>query len=253
MEQRIQQTKGEEYSFGLSTTGLKLIAIISMLIDHMGYVLFPNLIFMRAIGRLAFPIFCFTLVEGFFHTRSVPKYMLRLILFALVSEIPFDLAFRGKMYDPEYNNVFFTLAIGLGVMWVTFAAYQKTSSRWYGVLFALGGMLLAEYMNTDYSSFGVAVIFILFLGRWASIGAEQKKTIGIKIGMFLMLCLLFYYHSWPVERVALLSFLLTFFFYSGKKTGILLAGKAEKVIQYAFYLFYPVHLLILAWIAYGRG
>ena len=109
---------------GISGYWLKLIAVISMLIDHTSAVILEQIpgleapaFFMRIIGRLAFPIYCFLLVEGFYHTRSRAKYAGRLFLFALISEVPFDLAFSRRMWDFSSNNVFFTLLFGLLVIW----------------------------------------------------------------------------------------------------------------------------------------
>ena len=91
---------------------LKMIAIISMLTDHVGCILFPDELIFRAIGRIAFPIFCFLVVEGFFHTRNTWNYLMRLCIFAILSEIPFDLAFFGKVFYLQKQNVFMTLALG---------------------------------------------------------------------------------------------------------------------------------------------
>lgn len=128
---------------GISGSTLKIIAIITMLIDHIGAGVLGRLLvvrgmneaadlnawidanstlvityqMMRFVGRLAFPIFCFLLIEGFEHTHDVKKYALRLLSFCLVSEIPFDLLFNGKILESGYQNVFFTLFIGLMVMW----------------------------------------------------------------------------------------------------------------------------------------
>ena len=98
---------------GINSFQLKWIAVITMIIDHTGAVLFPDDMVFRYIGRIAFPIFCFLLVEGFFHTRDVRKYMLRLGLFALISEIPYDLAFRDTVLEFEHQNVFFALLLGV--------------------------------------------------------------------------------------------------------------------------------------------
>ena len=128
---------------GISGSTLKIIAIITMLIDHIGAGVLGRLLvvrgmneaadlnawidanstlvityqMMRFVGRLAFPIFCFLLIEGFEHTHDVKKYALRLLSFCLVSEIPFDLLFNVKILESGYQNVFFTLFIGLMVMW----------------------------------------------------------------------------------------------------------------------------------------
>ena len=112
---------------GLSGSTLKLLAIITMFIDHVGAAVLARMIIMgnntellykvyltmRTIGRIAFPIFCFLLIEGFEHTRDRKKYALRLLAFAAISEIPFDLAFNSKVLEFGYQNVFFTLFIGL--------------------------------------------------------------------------------------------------------------------------------------------
>src|SRR5699024_2332190 len=100
----------------LSGFQLKCIAILSMALDHTGAVLFPQEIWLRCAGRLAFPVFCFLIVEGFVHTHDVYRYMARLGVFALISEIPYDLAFRGVCLEFAYQNVFFTLLIGIVMM-----------------------------------------------------------------------------------------------------------------------------------------
>lgn len=131
---------------GLSGSTLKLIAIITMLIDHIGAAVIARLLIagqgsemlykiyyaMRAVGRVAFPIFCFLLVEGFFYTGSRKKYALRLFGFALLSEIPFDLAFSGKTLEFGYQNVFFTLLIGLLTIMLFDAVVKK--QEWHPVL-----------------------------------------------------------------------------------------------------------------------
>ena len=94
-----------------------MIAMLSMLADHIGAVLFPEQILFRVIGRLAFPIFAYTLVEGFFYTHDIKKYMCRIGILALLSEIPFDLTVSGKILEFGHQNIFFTLFIGLVMMY----------------------------------------------------------------------------------------------------------------------------------------
>ena len=98
---------------GITSYQLKWIAIVTMLIDHIGAVLFPGEMILRYVGRISFPIFCFLLTEGVRYTRDIRMYMLRLGGFAILSEIPYDLAFHGRVVDPRYQNVFFTLLLGV--------------------------------------------------------------------------------------------------------------------------------------------
>ena len=159
---------------GLSGSALKIIAIVTMLIDHIAATVIIRILkfggyndglyqlyrVMRNIGRIAFPIFCFLLVEGFMHTRDREKYALRLGCFAAVSEIPFDLAFNGKVLEVGYQNVFFTLLLGL----LTMMAYDAVmnQSRWsvwkrtaLSTIAILAGMFAAEFLSTDYGALGV--------------------------------------------------------------------------------------------------
>jgi hypothetical protein len=151
---------------GFSGSTLKLVAIITMLIDHIGAAVLSRIVFadgshisesvplylvyngMRTIGRLAFPIFCFLLVEGFLHTRNVIKYAIRLAVFALISEIPFDLALFGKTFYSGYQNVFFTLLIGLLVMiGFKLVAEKAADKKWLPVLAVLGVFVIGYTLN----------------------------------------------------------------------------------------------------------
>lgn len=239
---------------GISGSTLKMIAIITMLIDHIGGVVMARMLIekgmmdvftsgdlngmvawlnenaalyytysvMRMIGRLGFPIFAFLLVEGFQRTRDVKRYALRLGMFALISEIPFDLAFSGKILEFTYQNVFFTLFIGL----VTMMAFEFISGKsWNKVLKVVlwaaalaAGMGIAKLLRTDYAATGVACIMALYIFR-------RKKTPQIIAG-----CVAF---AW--EITAPLAF-IPIGFYNGKRGWNM---------KYVFYAVYPAHLLIL--------
>lgn len=151
---------------------------------------------LRAIGRPAFPIFCFLLVEGFLHTRDSRKYALRLFLFALISEIPFDLAIYRTLVNWGMQNVFFTLLIGLLVM---MACTHFSKNIWMqSVIFALG--LVAGYLlHTDYGFKGVLLIEILYFFRYD----RKNQCIAGAISF-----------SW--EMTAPLAF-LPIYFYNGKR------------------------------------
>ena len=165
---------------GISGSTLKMIAVVSMTIDHTAATILARYLvsgglssqgwydcyrLMRGIGRIAFPIYCFLLIEGFLHTRNRTKYAGRLLLFAAISEIPFDMAFSGKILEFSYQNVFFTLFIGLlTIMLIAKAERQQTLSPvlrslcFVGIMF--GGMGCATLLRTDYSYYGVMLCCI---------------------------------------------------------------------------------------------
>ena len=164
----------------MSGTALKWIAVISMLIDHTAEVLMNHnaaltepiwaqiYVLMRGIGRIAFPIYAFLLVEGFLHTRDVKKYLTRMFLFAVVSEIPFDLAVFHTPFYWGYQNVFFTLFLGLlalaGIRW------GEKDGLWKQALALIMCVGAAQLINCDYGAFGVFFIVLLYMTRY------DKKT-----------------------------------------------------------------------------
>ena len=259
---------------GISGSTLKMIAIVTMLIDHIGAAVLARLLMvnglgeldqtntdaimqwlsangalygtytvMRMIGRVAFPIFCFLLVEGFLHTHDVKKYAMRLGLFALLSEIPFDLAFSSKILEFNYQNVFFTLFIGL----LTMIAYRAVEEKeewgqaWKVILYILivaAGMALAYFLKTDY---GIGY-------RW-----EFKKNVNVRLVFCIMVLYIFRKKKmWQLiagcasfiwETPALFGF-IPIAFYNGTRGW---------KMKYFFYIFYPAHLLILYLLCYFMG
>ena len=243
---------------GLSGSTLKIIAIVTMLVDHTAAVLVGRMlvtmgivsvgdytpayiadlfraegmavgvtyvayqVMRRIIGRLAFPIFCFLLVEGFSRTHNKRKYAGRLFVFALLSEVPFDLAFHGMAWYPEGQNVFFTLLLGVVLMSIFSWLEEKTDVSWIIIagkmvaFLALAGV--AELIQCDYGAKGVMVIAVLYLFR-------KNKVEQLIAG-----CVAFFW-----EIMATFAF-IPIAFYNGKR-GLKL--------KYIFYAFYPVHLLIL--------
>ena len=221
----------------LTGSHLKWIAIITMLIDHIGAALLEQGILskmaeydfwyrfddvLRAIGRLAFPLFCFLLVEGFQHTKNVKKYTLRLGLFALISEIPFDLAFNGKVLEASYQNVFFTLFLGFLILIGLRYFKEKLPSHivWLRFIVALTGIVLAACLRTDYGAFGVLLIFILY-------ECCNSKKLQCIAGAVLMLF---------SSTTGCLAF-LPVWCYNGER--------GKQLPKYFFYAFYPVHLCLL--------
>lgn len=205
--------------FGLDGFTLKIIALIAMVIDHVGAFLFPEYLILRIIGRIAFPIFAFLAVEGFFHTSDVKKYMMRLAAFAVISEIPFDLVTTGKVLEFEHQNVFFTLL--LGVMLMYFYGQQLSQAARIGCTILL--LLPGDIFRTDYGAWGVMMIFCFYIFRekmWAQI-----------LSIALINVVAFGY----IQAFAVLA-LLPICLYNGER------GKSMK---YFFYAAYPLHLLAI--------
>lgn len=209
--EEMEQMEGMQ-RIGINGFTLKWIAIVSMLIDHMGAILFPQYIEMRIVGRLAFPIYCFLLAEGAVHTSNIRRYEIRLLAFACLSDIPFDLAFFGGV-TLEHQNVFFTLLLGVLVI----EQFQKHEGKWlYGAVAFVLASVLAECLHTDYGAKGVLFILCFFLLRRFVLA---NGGVQVYAG-FAALPLLLY------------------------------NGRRGPKMKYFFYIFYPMHLVILYLIHY---
>ena len=226
-----------------TTSFLKVFAMISMLVDHtaatvvahMRYepwiVNYPWLAahitqiykYMRRFGRLAFPIYCFFIVEGYFRTRNVKKYALRLLMLALISEFPFDYALHHGQGFFEKQNVYWTLLIGLLVVWCINDLFRGQTA--IQLIIMINGLLLAKVMRTDYQYHGVFLIEMLYITRFSPL---IRSLCG---GTYLD-----WYEGFPTS----LSMVMTFF-YNNRK------GRPMKKL---FYFFYPAHLMILGIITY---
>ena len=216
---------------GISGTTLKLIAMAAMLIDHIAASLLTSSSFywqMRTIGRISFPIYCFLIAEGMFHTRDIERYFLRLWVFALISEIPFDLAIHGTWYYPASQNVFFTLALAV----LLEVIHRRLKERGYGqlaVLFGAGLLVLAEVLSTDYGAQGLILIWLFYyLREWDRPGRRIRF-----LTVFLVMCLMWW---GSIQLWALLGLALTVE-YNGQR--------GRQMPKMLFYAFYPVHLLVL--------
>ena len=190
-----------------------------MALDHTGAVLYPSQIWLRCLGRIAFPIFCFLIVEGFFHTHDVRRYMGRLGIFALISEIPYDLAFRGVPLEYAHQNVFFTLLIGIGMV----VLLERNRERPVKAVILLLAMWLAVLIRSDYNFRGVLLIFVFYIfheSRWLAVTAG---------GLWNFL------YQGVIQKYGVLS-VLPLALYNGER---------GRKMKYFFYIFYPAHLLLL--------
>ncbi len=203
----------------LNNFTLKMIAILAMAIDHIGAVLFPQYLEFRIIGRIAFPIFAYTLVEGFMHTRGVKKYLMRLGLLALVSEIPFDLAFYRTPFEFVHQNVFFTMFLGIAMLYL----YLKSISKVRQLVVVIGMLLLADFLRTDYSSAGLLMIFWFYQFH----GKKILQLLGMAFINIFYMGGMQIYACWSALPIAVYN------------------GERGPKCKWFFYWFYPVHLFII--------
>lgn len=231
----------------MTSFALKIIAMITMLIDHSGDAYFKRNTAMNFIGRIAFPIFAFQITEGYTHTKNLKKYFLRLFIFALLSQIPFWL-FESTFTSNFTLNIFFTLFFGL----LAIFCYDKlVNSKFivvknekintilkiiFGILPAIIFGIIAELAKFDYGFFGIAIIFIFYIFR------NKKLTMSI---IFILACIIKYFIEYLKYGNIIFYSLITTFTISSIIFILLYNGKQGKKIKYFLYAFYPVHLLIL--------
>lgn len=224
----------------LSGSMLKLLAVISMTVDHTAAILVSELdvlrtpfsiggraftlyYIMRMIGRLAFPIFCFLITEGFVHTRDKKRYGLRLLIFAVISEIPFNLLHGGSLVDLTGQNVFFTLFLGLLMIY----AFEVVSGEFkkFLVISAIG--VITTLLKADYGLYGVLLVFVIYLFRNAPAVQALLAYPLLSSGLAAWAAFV------PINM------------YNGQRGFI-----KTPLLKYAFYAFYPLHILLLAGIKY---
>ena len=237
---------------GFSGNQLKLIAFFLMLCDHVGYMLIENGVLygqnpvywtmalqtaegqhwylaariLRFIGRISFPLFAYMIVEGFLHTRNVRNYALRLLIFAILSEVPFDLACQGVIWYPEYQNVMFTLFLGVPTM----ALMERVRKHpLLQIVMAALGCAAGYLLRSDYGAAGVLLIAAMYLLR-----NERMPQLFVGAAISAL-------ESYEYCGVSALAFLLLRF-YNGKR--------GDFSMKYFFYLMYPLHLLLFYALVY---
>ena len=237
---------------GLNSFTLRVVAMSAMLCDHLWVTIAPESSWLTYVGRIAFPIFSFLLVEGFFYSSNRWRYALRLFVFAAISELPFNLMHGGRIAYVGHQNVLWTFLIGLLAMVVI----EKIKTRVDNVVItgvvtafvAYGGIYFANSLRTDYSGYGILTILLFYTCR-----NLRYEGIGEFLGLFyinfilmagktLSFTLMGSSFAFPIQGLALLSF-----FFIQKYNGLL--GRYSKIEQYAFYIFYPLHMLVLAILA----
>ena len=233
-------------SFGIDAVSLRLLAIAFMVLDHLWAAVVPGNLWMTCAGRLAFPIFAFQLCEGYRHTGDFRRYCLRLLLFALLSEIPFNLFYAGSVIFPFHQNVMFTLLLGLlairqADMLRREQGIKRKSLRCLALLLIFAGGVV---FFLDYGLMGVMTVLCFFVFRdyrlfqlaamaVLNIFAFEGQT--IPVSLFGLAC------DFPIQGFALLALPLIWL-YNGQK------GPGGKGLRLFWYIFYPLHMLALYFI-----
>ena len=220
----------------LSANVLKIIAMAAMVIDHASVVFSgPETNVWRCIGRISFPIFAFLIAEGAVHTKNKLKYAFRLLLFAFISEVPYDMAFNGKYLEFSEQNVFFTLFLGLLSVYVL-DFLRKKRLGFFGIFTTLGLGFVAASLSSDYELMGVVAITLMYMFSTVKTGARY-------LGFALTGVLLCFVYKYPFDigiasgQVYAAFAAVPLALYNGKR--------GRKMNKYIFYLFYPAHIIIL--------
>ena len=231
---------------GLTSNMLRILAMAFMICDHLWAKVVPGNDWMTYVGRLTFPIFAFMISEGFIHTSNLKKYIFRLLGFALISEIPFNLFYGGSWFYPYHQNVMFTLLFGLlAIMLIDKAKKNRDAKTIVKTVFLLILLGIASFIGfVDYGFWGFLTVIMFYLFR-----NFPFAWVAQLIAMLLMNLILFEGQTIPVEifghtkEFAIQGFavlaLIPIWLYGGKK------GKSSKFMQYGFYAFYPVHMIII--------
>ncbi len=223
----------------MSSFLLKIIACFTMLLCHIPFVYPQYSVPLMYIGKISFPLYAFLISEGYVHTRNFSKYLTRLIVFGVISQIPAYLLFVGKSFNGLYLNIFFTLALGL----LGIRIYDKIKSKYISTPLIILLAVIAELLKFDYGAFGVLMIVCFYVFK-------RNKLNMVLSQMFLMFILYMKkmsYYTFSLFNLQYILFQLLFsvislaiiLTYNGKK------GKSSGKIKLMFYFFYPVHLIIL--------
>ena len=235
--------------FKLETTSfsLHIMAMLFMLCDHLWGTIVPGNDWLTCIGRLAFPIFAFMIVEGYTRTSNLKKYVKRLLLFAIISEIPFNLAMGSRVFYPIHQNILWSFLIAIGLIHWNEKVNEK--QVWKRILVGLASVLIGYIGGiitfVDFYHAGILTVLVFYFFKdkkwWCYLGQlvclwyinfEMLGGFSYEINLFGET------YFFVRQGIAILA-LIPIWLYKGKQ------GYHSKTLQYIYYAFYPLHLLIL--------
>lgn len=216
----------------MSSFALKVVACFTMFLDHIGYFIYGGKIsFLNFIGRLAFPIFAFQISEGYCHTKNLKKYVFRLFIFALISQIPFML-FHNLISSGFAISVFGTLLLGLFCIII----YDKFDFKPLSIVISIGIAVIAELINCDYGFYGVAIILLFYIFR--------NNKILMNLSFIICTVLKYAYFIYKYNNAIIYACLCAFTIFPLFFIDLYNKKQGRKV-KYFLYIFYPAHLLII--------
>lgn len=231
---------------------LKLIGIITMLCDHSGDAILVKFSFLNLIGRIAFPLFAFQLTQSYIHTKNLKKFIYRLLIFSLVSQIPFTL-FLSTFAD-TYNTIqifslnirLYSLNIGFTMLLSVLAilAFDKIENKFCGLGVSLLIVFISQLLNVDYGAFGVLLILILYIFR--------NNKFALNICCIITICSYYFIRFLQKPTISIVNYYLPLTLFTCLPFIFinLYNGKQGAKVKYLFYIFYPMHLLLLYFINY---
>ncbi|MEZ4103367.1 MAG: TraX family protein [Candidatus Paceibacterota bacterium] len=212
----------------MSSLILKIIAVVTMAIDHVGFLFFPEEVIFRIIGRISFPLFAFLIAEGFQKTKNVNAYLKRLSIFAVISQIPFFFFEKSAGITDLNLNILFTLALGVIALMISVRI-----KNWPIKIFNIAIILAVAYLGKfSYGIYGILSI----IGSYIFLQNKKAGLIGLSILPFLENVRLFLSNIFFLQFFAIFS-LVPIYFYNGKQ--------GPKISRWWFYWFYPAHLAVL--------
>lgn len=216
------------YTYAMSASAIKIIALLLMLVDHIGMFFFPKIFLFRIIGRVSFPLFAWTIANGAHHTKNIRHYFYRLLVFSIISQIPYMFAIR--QLDPQFSglNIFFTLTLGLAAI----IAIQRSKNRIYWLLISFIISAIAQLIGSDYGAYGVLVILFFYFFYH-----DRKKMF---IAQFLLMSSVSLFSFYYANALGTFRFMGIF----SVLLLLLYNNKRGMNLQYLFYVVYPLQFVV---------
>ena len=231
----------------MSALSLKILALVTMLIDHVGAVFFPQYIFLRYIGRISFPIYAFLIAEGFVHSKNRGKYFLRLFSFGLISEIPYDLLFYGSICSVKSQNIMFELSLGVLMLFCIEKVTKK--GKHIFVIPALALILLSEVLGFSYGIYGMVLMLTAYIVREKGVKIQALYSAGTTIIFNGMVDFSLPFIFVPLEILSTNS-IQSLAIFAALPIMLYNGGKGKAGLKWFFYIVYPAHLLLFILVRY---